>query len=297
MKTLIAFCIFINTCCFAQPVTPEERTKANDYFIAGNWPEVVSTYQAIAKREPQNSNARMRAGIGLLNQSKTNEAIKQLEEALALGPNPMPFFYLATAYAQANQSQKCFEALDKSLVNGFTSLTLFETDGNLIKLKSSTEYQTLHQRLLRGVYPCRYLPEARQFDFWIGEWEVKSTNGQPAGRSSIEMMLGECVIFENWTSAAPQNYAGKSINIYNTTTGKWMQTWVDDKGAVTEFINGEYKGNKMMFVTKPDAQNQITRLTFFNLDPNTVRQVFETTRDDGKTWVTTADLFYHRSKK
>ncbi len=294
MKTLIALFIFVTTCCLAQSVTSEERTQANDYFTAGNWPQVVVAYQAIAKREPQNSNARMRAGIGLLNQSKTTEAIKQLEESVALGTNPLSFFYLATAYAQANQPEKCFDALDKSLANGFTSLTLFETDGNLAKLKSSTTYQALHQRLLRGVYPCRYSKEARKFDFWIGEWDVKSTTGLPAGRSSIENILGECVIFENWTSAAPQNYAGKSINLYNNTIGKWMQTWIDDKGAVTEFINGEYKDNKMIFVTRPDAQNQITRLTFFNLEPNKVRQVFETTNDDGKTWVTTTDLFYHR---
>jgi len=294
MKTLIALFIFVTTCCRAQSVTPEERSQANDYFTAGNWPQVIVAYQAIAKREPQNSNARMRAGIGLLNQSKTTEAIKQLEEAVALGTNPLSFFYLATAYAQANQPEKCFDALDKSLANGFTSLTLFETDGNLAKLKSFTTYQALHQRLLRGVYPCRYSKEARQFDFWIGEWDVKSTTGLPAGRSSIESILGECVIFENWTSAAPQNYAGKSINLYNSTTGKWMQTWVDDKGAITEFINGEYKDNKMMFVTRPDAQNQITRLTFFNLEPNKMRQLFETTNDDGKTWVTTTDLFYHR---
>jgi hypothetical protein len=294
MKTIITFFILVNTCCVAQSVTSEERTKANDYFTEGNWPQVVLAYQAIAKREPQNSNARMRAGIGLLNQSKTMEAIKQLEEAVALGTNPMPLFYLATAYAQANQPEKCFESLDKSFTYGFTSLTLFESDANLAKLKSSTTYEALHQRLLRGVYPCRYSQEARQFDFWIGEWDVKSTTGQAAGRSSIEIILGDCVIFENWTSAAPQNYAGKSINLYNNTTGKWMQTWVDDKGAVTEFINGEYIDNKMMFVTMPDAQNQITRLTFFNLEPNKVRQVFETTNDDGKTWVTTTDLFYHR---
>jgi tetratricopeptide (TPR) repeat protein len=199
MKTIITFFILVNTCCVAQSVTSEERTKANDYFTEGNWPQVVLAYQAIAKREPQNSNARMRAGIGLLNQSKTMEAIKQLEEAVALGTNPMPLFYLATAYAQANQPEKCFESLDKSFTYGFASLTLFESDANLAKLKSSTTYEALHQRLLRGVYPCRYSQEARQFDFWIGEWDVKSTTGQAAGRSSIEIILGDCVIFENWT--------------------------------------------------------------------------------------------------
>jgi thioredoxin-like negative regulator of GroEL len=65
------------------------------------------------------------AGIGLLNQSKTQPAIKQLEEATVLGPNPMAFFYLATAYAQANQKEKCVASLNQALTNGFSALSLF----------------------------------------------------------------------------------------------------------------------------------------------------------------------------
>jgi len=299
MKRIMLLILFVNVVCqaFTQTVTPEERTKANEYFDAGNWPQVVISYQAIAKREPQNFNARMRAGIGLLNQTKTQAAITQLEEAVALGANPMPLYYLSTAYAQGNHIDKCFETLEKSLTNGFTALSLFETDANLSRVKSNPRYETLHQRLLRGVYPCRYADQSRQFDFWIGEWDVKAATGQPAGKSKIELLLGDCIIYENWTSAPPQNYAGKSFNLYNSGSGKWMQTWVDDKGAVIEFMDGEYKDNKMVFVTRPDKQNQVTRLTFFNLDKNNVRQLFEITSDAGKTWTTTTDLFYHRVQK
>lgn len=295
--TIIVFLLLLSTTVLAQPVTQEDRTKANEYFMAADWPNVVASYQSIAKREPQNANALMRAGIGLLNQTKTQAAIKQLEEATALGPNPMSFFYLATAYAQANQTDKSVAALDNALKNGFSALTLFENDPNLSKIKSLPAIEEMHQRLLKGVYPCRYSEQARQFDFWIGEWDVKSTTGQQAGTSNIQLMLGECVIYENWTSAPPQNYAGKSFNLYNSTTGKWMQTWVDDKGAIIEFNDGEYKDNKLVFVTKPDTQNQITRLTFFNMEPNLVRQLFEVTKDDGKTWTTTTDLYYHRISK
>jgi tetratricopeptide (TPR) repeat protein len=299
MKTTFSFIISVLTgfVVIAQPVTQEDRTKANEYFIAADWPKVVSAYQAIAKHEPQNVTARMRTGIGLLNLTKTQEAIKQLEEASSLGKNPMCFFYLATAYAQAKQSDKCVAALDNAIKNGFSALTLFENDPNLTKIKSIPAIEEIHQRLLKSVYPCRYSEQARQFDFWIGEWDVKSTTGQQAGTSSIQLMLGECVIYENWTSAPPQNYAGKSFNLVNAATGKWMQTWVDDKGAVIEFIDGEYKDNKLVFVTKPDSQNQITRLTFFNIEPNLVRQLFEVTIDDGKSWKTTTDLYYHRISK
>ena len=39
-----------------------------------------------------------------------------------------------------------------------------------------------------------------------------------------------------------------------------------------------------------------TRLTFFNLDANTVRQLAERSGDDGKTWTTTYDFKYVRKK-
>lgn len=298
MKNFLLFALMISGfATIAQSITQEDRAKANTYFVAADWQNVVLSYQAIARQEPQNANARMRAGIGLLNQTKTQAAIKQLEEATALGPNPMAFFYLATAYAQANQKEKCVTAMDKALTNGFSALVLFETDANLAKLKSTPELEQIHQRLLRGIYPCKYSKEARQFDFWIGEWDVKSTTGQQAGNSSVQLMLGDCVIYENWTSAKPQIYSGKSFNLYNASTKKWMQTWVDDKGAVLEFNDGEYKDNKLVFVTKPDGKNQITRLTFFNMEPNLVRQLFEVTNDEGKTWATTTDLYYNRILK
>lgn len=45
--------------------------------------------------------------------------------------------------------------------------------------------------------PCKSKPECRQFDFWVGEWDVQNPQGQPAGTSSVRLILGDCVIFEN----------------------------------------------------------------------------------------------------
>ena len=44
-------------------------------------------------------------------------------------------------------------------------------------------------------------PEHRQFDFWIGEWEVTTPNGAPAGRNRIESILDGCALRESWTGA------------------------------------------------------------------------------------------------
>jgi hypothetical protein len=95
----------------------------------------------------------------------------------------------------------------------------------------------------RPANPCEAKPEHRQFDFWIGEWDV-TANGNRAGENSVQLILGKCVIFENWTGARGMN--GKSFNIYNAAKGKWQQTWVDSQGNVLE-LHGEFKDGAMRF--------------------------------------------------
>jgi len=48
---------------------------------------------------------------------------------------------------------------------------------------------------------------------------------------------------------------------------------------------------------QPSGASKVrTRLTFFNLDPNTVRQLAEQSNDEGKTWTVTYDFKYVRKK-
>ena len=57
-------------------------------------------------------------------------------------------------------------------------------------------------------------PSPHQFDFWIGEWEVRTPDGKPAGTSRIEAILGGSVIQEHWTGA--KGGAGSSFISWTT---------------------------------------------------------------------------------
>lgn len=144
--------------------------------------------------------------------------------------------------------------------------------------------------------PCKTQPEYRQFDFWVGEWDVQNPQGQQAGTNSIQLILGDCVVFENWTGA--RGGAGKSFNIYNAAKGKWQQTWVDSSGNVLELF-GEYKEGRMSLVGEKkgaDGRLILSRLTWTRLPSDRVRQLWEQSNDGGKTWTVAFDGTYVRRK-
>jgi hypothetical protein len=143
--------------------------------------------------------------------------------------------------------------------------------------------------------PCRSAAEYRAFDFWIGDWEVESAAGKPAGVSRIELLLDQCVVFENWTGK--NGYEGKSFNLYHPATRKWEQIWVDNMGEMVRF-EGEARDGNLYYraeVTE-DGRPALRRMTFFAQGPDRVRQLGERSVDGGKTWRVDYDLIYKRKK-
>ena len=137
-------------------------------------------------------------------------------------------------------------------------------------------------------------PEFRQFDFWQGEWNVTS-QGQPAGHSRIEAILGGCAILENWRGA--KGNEGKSFNTYNVSAGHWEQYWVDGSGTPLHLRGGLVDGRMVLSGQQPKANPQtgLTQRERITWTPNadgSVRQLWETSDDDGKTWGVSFDGLY-----
>lgn len=148
--------------------------------------------------------------------------------------------------------------------------------------------------------PCSN-PVYRQFDFWIGEWEAFGVTGAKAGDSKISVILDSCVILEEWTSAGLQQglrYAGKSYNTYNNLTKQWQQTWVDNTGSSTEYLEGSHSNGKITFISRRFKFSKdsfaIRRLSFYKIADDKVRQHGEISKDEGKTYSTEYDLEYRR---
>ena len=141
--------------------------------------------------------------------------------------------------------------------------------------------------------PCS-MAEHRQFDFWLGDWDV-TVGGQMAGTNSIQLILSDCVLLENWTGA--KGGTGKSFNLFNAARGKWQQTWVDNSGNVLE-LYGEFKNGVMQLTgeTVSNGKKALQRITWHPLEKDKVRQHWEQSQDDGKTRSTAFDGLYTRKK-
>ena len=137
--------------------------------------------------------------------------------------------------------------------------------------------------------------EHRQFDFWIGDWNVKRrTDGRLAGRNVITREHGGCVIHEQYTAVGA--YTGSSLNIYDASRKRWHQTWVDNGGLLLE-LNGEFRDGKMVLRGETlDSTGRVTqsRVIWTPSADGTLRQLWEQSTDGGATWTVAFDGIYSK---
>jgi hypothetical protein len=147
----------------------------------------------------------------------------------------------------------------------------------------------------QGPRPCT-APIHRHFDFWIGQWDVMGANGNFAGTNRIIAVDGGCALHESWSSGGG-GYTGQSLNSVGLD-GKWHQTWVDRSGLRLE-LTGGLVGSSMVLEGEtlargPQQPAALNRITWTPQSPNLVRQHWETSSDQGKTWASAFDGLYHR---
>ncbi len=138
------------------------------------------------------------------------------------------------------------------------------------------------------------LPEHRQFDFWIGDWDVFTPDGNQVGTNRITLILGTCVLLENWTGKS--GLEGWSFNVFDRVEHKWHQTWVDSHGTRLDLVGTLVGKNMVLSGTKPgpNGGTVIDRITWEPTDANHVRQFWEQSKDGGKTWTVAFDGKYVR---
>lgn len=296
----IALCMILISIFVPAQQSGDVAASADTAYQKKDWATAEKLYSQLSHSDASVPRYWYRLGVAAQALREHQKALDAFEHAKAKGsPAFVTDYNIACVYASMGQSDQAFTNLSAAVKAGFAQPEQMSTDSDLQTLRSDARFNDLVEQARHNQTPCDYIAENRQFDFWVGEWNVVPTaGGLPQGSSHIEKELGNCVIWENWKSLG-NGYAGKSYNIYNPNLKRWEQFWVDNVGAMIHFYGG-LKDGVMDYWTddipQPDGTKLRRHLQFFNQGANKVRQFSQGSKDGGKTWNVEYDLTYLRKE-
>jgi len=143
---------------------------------------------------------------------------------------------------------------------------------------------------------CAGQDPSRQFDFWVGEWDVNLRVQQPdktwkdrhKAVARIYSILGGKAILELW-SEGKEGINGYSLRYYNPAKKKWdlWLNWAGKNRSGTSGLEGEFRHGRGEFFgerKQPDGTSRISRFTFSDITKNSLRWDDGFSTDGGKTW-------------
>lgn len=135
----------------------------------------------------------------------------------------------------------------------------------------------------------------RDFDFWVGDWDVESLDGSPAGTNEVTLEHGDRILIEHWVGSG--GGTGTSLNSFDAQRGVWHQTWMDGSGTVLLLDGGlDEEGCMRLAGTRPGQEGGVVHheIAWTPEEGGTVRQTWRARREGSEAWKVLADLRYVR---
>lgn len=223
--------------------------------------------------------------------------LRQAAAALDVAAEDMPPVTIGLERARlalaSGDRPKALKLLRKLFDSGFTSVNLITGDEILNSMAGSQEFDHLVEKMSKQAFPCEHNERFGEFDFWLGDWDVHTAEGQYAGHNSIERAERGCLLTEHWVGAA--GGTGMSVNYVDLATNEWVQVW-NAAGGSQIHIRGGLSADGMALEGTIHYVATGTTAPFRGLwtllDDGRVRQYFEQSNDEGKSWTPWFEGFY-----
>lgn len=148
-------------------------------------------------------------------------------------------------------------------------------------------------------------PEYHQFNFWIGQWDIKQkilkadgTWFEANASTNVSRVLGDCALMEEWQGDVlffwegmekPEPLKGFSVRAYDRKTKQWTISWMDTRHLRFTQFAGNFRNGRGEFFRKQaneKGNETITRVTFSDIKPASVLWDLSISTDAGQTWKT-----------
>ena len=139
--------------------------------------------------------------------------------------------------------------------------------------------------------PCSTDSGYRRLAFWVGDWTVFDSTGKRYASQRVRDAVDGCALTVEWNGGG--NNQGLSLFGFDARSTTWRQMYVSNQipqptGVILRQSDPEYSGPGVRFISivTPPAGASRSRITIAPIPDGGVVQLFEDSRDDGKTWTT-----------
>lgn len=279
-------------------VASPEAKVADAAFQKHEWAKAAQSYEKVTAATPEDGVAWLRLGISLVQLGKGAAAIAPLRMAQKLGVQPSLVQYqMAQALALSGNKRDALGILQTlAEADFYPAAAPAAQEKAFAGLAKDKEFVAASAAMEVNRAPCKPGAAAaapyREFDFWLGEWDVADKAGNPVGTSQVDRILGGCVLLEVWRGQGGGE--GRSLTSFNPGMHRWEQYWADGQG-IPIFFTGRFEDGELRLradsATRAGA-TLVRRVSFSKLSEGRVRQLSESSSDGGRTWAAEYDFTY-----
>jgi hypothetical protein len=141
------------------------------------------------------------------------------------------------------------------------------------------------------------VPEYRQLDFWLGDWDTFDPGDSTTSiaRAHVDLIAAGCAVHELYEQT--DGLIGDSILSFDPVRKLWQQTWVTNRGSLM-VITGRFKDGVLTLEGAThlrSGKSPLQRITW-KAEGSGVRESSVMSKDGGKTWEPAFDVLFQKHR-
>ena len=206
-------------------------------FEEGRWVDAISEYRSILDDYPEDRLSWLRIAQAERELERYEAALATLERAISNdAPEAMVHVERARNFLGLGRPDEALVELETADHVELRARQLLEEAEDFDPLRENPRFQRIYRNVRSRVHPCEEMPEAAEFDFWLGRWEVRGADGRLLGHNTVTREDGGCSVHESWEGNAGST--GSSVTFYLPSRGQWRQVWVGSGGTHFDMTGG-----------------------------------------------------------